>query len=642
MPVERRLLSVAGRYIKRYSWWILGLLFAGLLILLFLVWQALKPPYDLIITNGRVFNGDRFLTLPRDVGIRDGKVAAIGFLYGIPAKQKIDARGRVVAPGFIDTHVHVEASMALGRPFRAPNFIKMGVTTVVTGNCGTSHTRLREILDSLEKKGGHVNIATLVGHNTIRERVMGQNAAAPSAEQLRAMKGQVEDAMRAGALGLSTGLQYAPGLYSDRAEVAALAQVAAQYGGIYATHVRDEGSGLMNSLEEAVDICKRARIPLHVSHLKRASKRDWGKMPEVLAFLDRERPNLTALTHDVYAYTRSSSSLDLLLPSDFRGMLAQSRSILGDPVKRLRLVQGMLDELKSEGFSDYRFARIAWFRDDQFWGKDIPDLDLPASWREQTAWVGDIIRDRALAQDIQNVLYVFTHGGAQMIYEVMDESDMMTALKDPHSCIGTDTGVWTPERTTSHPRSIGNFPKIIGELVRDGRLPLDAALRKMTLEPATIFGLADRGRLQEGMPADLVVFDPETVSGPADYNRLEDPRGIDCVLVNGEIVSKYGKVEARFRGKVIRKRNEGAVKIVEDLPGPLERKAVDPLDAGKLGAVSEDRKKRPISHSFVARTCRQARASALRALSASSAAVALNATTKPSAIQTMTSARAIR
>jgi N-acyl-D-amino-acid deacylase len=594
MPIQSRSPSAANRYIKRYFWWIQGLLFVCLLILLLLLWQAFKPPYDLIIRNGQVFNGERFLTLPRDVGIRGGKVAAVGFLYGIPAKEIINARGRVVAPGFIDTHVHVEASIVLGRPFRAPNFLKMGVTTVVTGNCGTSHTRLREILDSLDQKGGHVNIVTLVGHNTIREQVMGQDPDKPSPTQLRAMEAQVEDAMRAGAFGLSTGLEYAPGIYSGRDEVVALAEVAARYGGIYATHVRDEGNGLMNSLEEAVDIAKRARIPLHISHLKRASKRDWGKMPEVLAFLDSERPSLPALTHDVYAYTRSSSSLDLLLPSDFRGMLAQSRSILDDPIKRKRLVQGMLEQLKSDGFTDYRFARIAWFRDEKFWGKDIPDLDLPASWREQTAWVHDAVRDRALAQDVQNVLYVFTHGGAQMIYEVMDESDMIAALKDPHSSVGTDAAVWTPDRTTSHPRSIGNFPKIIGEFVRDGRISLDVALRKMTLEPATIFGLSDRGRLEEGMPADLVVFDPDTVSGPADYNRLEDPRGIDYVLVNGTVVAKYGKVEAKFPGKVIRKRNESPLKIVDEPPAPVEKLDVktDPAAAKNRDVVSEDGKKR--------------------------------------------------
>jgi N-acyl-D-amino-acid deacylase len=594
MPVQRRSPSAAHRYINRYFWWIQGLLFGCLLILLFLLWRTFNPPYDLIIRNGRVFNGERFLTLPRDVGIREGKVAAIGFLYGISARETIDARGRVVAPGFIDTHVHVEASMVLGRPFRAPNFLKMGVTTIVTGNCGTSHQRLREILDSLDKTGGHVNIVTLVGHNTIREQVMRQEPEHPSPVQLRAMEARVEDAMRAGAFGLSTGLQYAPGIYSDRAEVVALAEVAKRYGGIYATHVRDEGNGLMNSLEEAVDICKRAQIPLHVSHLKRASKRDWGKMPEALAFLDSERPNLPALTHDVYAYTRSSSSLDLLLPSDFRGMLAQSHSIVGDPVRRKRLVQGMLEQLKSEGFTDYRFARIAWFRDEQFWGKDIPDLDIPAPWREQTAWVRDIIKDRALAQDVQNVLYVFTHGGAQMIYEVMDDSDMIAALKDPHSCVGTDTGVWTPERATSHPRSIGNFPKIIGELVRDGKIDLDVALRKMTLEPATIFGLSDRGRLEEGMPADLVVFDPDTVSGPADYNRLEDPRGIEYVLVNGRVVAKYGKVEASFPGKVIRRRNESPLNIVEEPPAPVEKSDVrtDPAAAKNHAVVSEDNKKR--------------------------------------------------
>jgi N-acyl-D-amino-acid deacylase len=192
------------------------------------------------------------------------------------------------------------------------------------------------------------------------------------------------------------------------------------------------------------------------------------------------------------------------------------------------------------------------------------------------------------------VLYVFTHGGAQMIYEVMDESDMIAALKDPHSCVGTDTAVWTPERTTSHPRCIGNFPKIIGELVREGKISLDEALRKMTLEPATIFGLSDRGRLQEGMPADLVVFDPDTVSGPADYNRLEEPRGIDYVLVNGTVVAKYGKVEARFPGKVIRKRNESSLKLAEGIPSPVEKLSVttDPATSKNRDVVSEDQKKR--------------------------------------------------
>jgi N-acyl-D-amino-acid deacylase len=579
MPVQRQSSSATGRFIERHFWWIQGILFICLLFLLFLLRQSFQPPYDLVIRNGRVFTGERFLTLPRDVGIRGGKVAAVGVLFGVSARKTIDARGRVVAPGFIDTHVHVEASMVLGRPFRAPNFVKMGVTTVVTGNCGTSHLRLREILDSLDKTGGQINILTLVGHNTIREQVMGQSPEKPSPTQLRAMEAQVEDAMRAGAFGLSTGLQYAPGIYSDEDEVVALAEAAKRYGGIYATHVRDEGNGLMDSLKEAVDICKRAGIALHVSHLKRASKRDWGKMADALDFLNEQRPNLPALTHDVYPYTGSSSSLDLLLPADFRGMLPQSRRILSDPVERRRLVLGMLKQLESEGFADYGFARVAWFRDEQFWGKKIPELDVPDSWRDQTAWVHGIVRDGILAQEVQNVLYVFGHGGAQMIYDVMDESDMIASLKDVYSCVGSDTGVWTSENRTAHPRSIGTFPKIIGELVRDGKISLDVALRKMTLEPATIFGLTDRGRLQEGMPADLVVFDPETVSGPADYNQLQEPLGFDYVLVNGTVVAKYGKVEARFPGKVIRKRNESRLEPVVEPPTPVEKSEVKPDSA---------------------------------------------------------------
>lgn len=176
----------------------------------------------------------------------------------------------------------------------------------------------------------------------------------------------------------------------------------------------------------------------------------------------------------------------------------------------------------------------------------------------------------------------------------MDDSDMIAALSGPHSCVGTDSGVWTPERAASHPRSIGNFPKIIGELVRDGKISLDVALRKMTSEPAKIFGLSDRGKLQEGVPADLVVFDPDTVSGPADYNRLADPRGIDCVIVNGKIVAKYGKVEAEFPGRVIRKRNESPLNIVEEPPGPVETSDVktDPAAAKNHAVVSKDHKRR--------------------------------------------------
>ena len=543
-------------FFGRHRWLILSLLFAGIVILSFSLWQYSRPSYDLVIRGGRIFDGSKFLTLPRDVGIQKGRVAAIGFLFGVRANRTIDARGRVVAPGFIDTHVHVESSMIIGRSLRAPNFVKMGVTTVVTGNCGTSHARLRDVLDSLEQHGGHVNVLTLVGHNTIRERVMGQGPGVPSDERLRSMNDLVEDAMRAGAFGLSTGLQYAPGTYAADSEIVTLAKIAAKYDGIYATHVRDEGSGLMTSLEEAVSIAEEARIPLHVSHLKIAAREDWGKMPNVLSYLNSVRPRLPALTHDVYAYTRSSSSLDLLLPAEFRGMLGHARRIVADPDQRDQLVRGMLKQLHADHFRDYQYAKIAWFRDERFWGKDIPALEVPAEWREQNAWVQNIVSDKNLEQQLQNVLYVFTHGGAQMIYEVMDDADVVAALRAPDASIGSDSGVRTKELTTAHPRSVGNFPKIIGEMVRNGTLKLDEALRKMTLQPALTFGLTDRGRLQEGMPADIVVFDPKTVSGPADYNDLQDPRGIDFVIVNGEIVAQDGRVEEKFPGKPIRKRNE--------------------------------------------------------------------------------------
>jgi len=216
------------------------------------------------------------------------------------------------------------------------------------------------------------------------------------------------------------------------------------------------------------------------------------------------------------------------------------------------LVEGMLNQLRLDHFEDYQHAKIAWFRDEHFQGKDIPSLDIPATWREQNKWVDKIVKDKKLNRQVQNVLYVFTHGGAQMIYKVMDDSDMVAALKSPSASVGSDSGVRSGDWTTAHPRSVGNFPRIVGEMVRGGSLKLDEALRKLTLQPATTFGLTDRGRLATGMPADIVMFDPQAVSGAADYNDLQDPQGIELVLVNGEVVAEDGKVGVRFPGKVIR------------------------------------------------------------------------------------------
>ncbi len=592
----RYLTSDSDAPIPRYFWWILGSLFLFVLVFALLaIWQLRRPPYDLIIRGGRVFDGERFLPLPRDVGIRKGKIATIGYLYGVQASEIVDARGMVVSPGFIDTHVHVEASMVMGKPLRAPNFVKMGVTTVVTGNCGTSHAHLRAILDSLNQKGGQINVATLVGHNTIRESVMGQEHSSASPEQLRAMSLIVQDAMRAGAYGVSTGLQYAPGTFADRAEIVALAKQTANYGGIYATHVRDEGNGLMDSLREAVEICKEANIPLHISHLKRASRRDWGRMPEALRYLAEHRGALPALTHDVYPYTRSSSSLDLLLPSSYRGMLGRSRSVMEDESRRKRLVEGMLAQLRDDNFDDYQFAMIAWSKDESFRGKDIPQLEIPMTWRENNRWVSGVVKNAGLANQISNILYVFTHGGAQMIYEVMDDSDMITAMKDPYASIGSDSGVRTAEWTTAHPRSTGTFPKIIGEMVRSGTLELDDALRKMTLQPALIFGLSDRGRISQGMAADLVVFNPQTISGPADYNDLQDPRGIEYVLVNGTIIAQNGKIGNVFPGRPLRKRHEVPLVVSTQVPEPeaTDERKTEPFVAPEIPArrrVSKHRK----------------------------------------------------
>src|SRR5271157_989622 len=283
MNLHQRRVKNSQGFVDNYRWWIFSFLLLLLVFFILLLRQRLLPEYDLIISSATLFDGERFSGMPLDVGIKDGRVAKIGHLTFARARRQISGWHRVLAPGFIDTHVHVESSMQIGRPLRAPNFIRMGVTTLITGNCGTSHQHMADMLRSLERTGSQVNLATLVGHNTIREKVMGMSQSAPNKEQLEQMRLMVDDAMREGALGLSTGLEYAPGVFAKPSEVIELAKVAARWKGVYATHLRNEGVDLTSSLNEAVSIARQAGLPLHISHLKIACKRDWGRMPQVLA-----------------------------------------------------------------------------------------------------------------------------------------------------------------------------------------------------------------------------------------------------------------------------------------------------------------------------------------------------------------------
>ena len=504
--------------------------------------------FDLVVCGDRVFDGQQWMSSAPCVGVRDGRIARIGHLRWASAKRRVMARGAAIAPGFIDLHVHVEQNISSRRPFRAPNFVRMGVTTLVTGNCGTSARDVGRLLAGLQKNGSQVNVATLVGHNTIREMVMGSAPRLASHDEVEAMSSLVEKALEEGAFGLSTGLAYAPGSYASEEEVTALARAAAKHGGLYAAHLRDEGLHGSEALAEALRVGKAAAMPVHISHMKVAAESLWGQASERLKQVDDARSSGMTVTLDAYAYTASSTSLEILMPPSLRGASVPYRAILKDPRRKADAIAGMLSQLKDDGFPDYAFARVAYFQKDP----GLEGLAIPAvAVRLGLASSG---RPAPIGAQAETVLELLARGGAQMIYFSMSERDLVTILQHPLCSIGTDSSVHGADQRFSHPRGTGNFPRILGSYVRDQRvLSLETALAKMTSLAADTFGFKDRGRIRVGLPADLTVFDPAKVADMSSYEKpLEQPIGISWVFVSGVAVLDPDGLTDANPGKVLR------------------------------------------------------------------------------------------
>ena len=536
--------------------------------------RYLRDPvtYDLIIEGGRVFTGDGWAPRGTKIGIRNGRILKLGRLFGAKAKRRIDVHGQIISPGFIDTHVHIEASMGAQRPVLAENFLRMGATTLITGNCGTSHKHLDEVIAGISKNGGQLNLATLVGHKTLREAVMPQDPKGqPSPEQMKRMQTILDYQIRKGAFGLSTGLEYSPGLNAKIDEVATLAKVVARWNGIYATHLRNEGVDLEPSLDEAIETSRQAQVRLHISHLKIACQRDWGRMPNILQKLDEARAELPDLTADAYAYDRSSSGLDLLLPEEYRGYRGDRKALTGTPELAKKLALGMQQHLRGQGFPDYSFVRVVWTQDPGLRGLNVDEFPSSASSGVvATDQLASVIPDPGLREQTRSVMGLLRRGGGQMIYRVMNEEDMAVALQDPRVMVGSDSAVRGEDALTAHPRGCGNFPRVLRLLVRERKvMSLETALRKMSTLPAETFRIPERGRIAPGYWADLVVLDPNTIKDTATYEApLERPEGISYVIVNGVPVLEGDRVYNRMPGKMLRN-------AFKD-PGPLPAPKVTP------------------------------------------------------------------
>lgn len=484
-----------------------------------------EKSYDLLITNARVIDGSGNPWFRADIGIRNGRIASIGRISPAEAVKTIDATNQIVAPGFIDVHTHVESIYSLPA---AENFVRMGVTTLVTGNCGSSTTDVAQFLGRMKEEPLAVNLATLIAHGSVRRQAMGTEDRAPTPDELKQMELLVEQGMKDGAVGLSTGLIYVPGTYAKTDEITSLARIVSRYGGLYATHMRNEGEKVADAIRESIQIGEQAGLPVEISHFKISGKKMWGQSPVTLGLVREARNRGLMVTVDQYAYTASSTSLDSRLPGWLRaGGLGEAKKRLAAPATRERARKEMKEGLKRSGFKDYSYAMVASYEPDRsFNGKSIAEITKLVTGKSD------------VQHQIEQMISMYEAGGAGMVYHGMSEDDVQRIMREPFTMIASDSGVRQVDESVPHPRGYGNNVRVLGRYVRELQLiSLEDAVRKMTSLPAQTFGFRDRGLIREGFAADLVVFDEKTVGDRATFEKPHQyPMGISYVFVNGELV----------------------------------------------------------------------------------------------------------
>jgi N-acyl-D-amino-acid deacylase len=498
--------------------------------------------YDLIIINGKVIDGTGNSWRYADVGIRDGKIIKIGNLKSEQTKHVIDAKKMVVAPGFIDVHTHIEGNDV--RVPTAPNFILGGVTTVVTGNCGSSNTDLVKYFYKLDSVRTSINIATLIGHNSVRREIMGESQRDPSADEQMRMEQLVEEGMKYGAVGFSTGLIYIPGTFSKTPEVIGLAKAASKHGGVYASHIRSEGDDVFGAVEEAINIGRQANIPVEISHFKVTYKPNWGKSIQTIAQVEKARQEGIDVTIDQYPYVASSTTLSTTVPSwVFSGGRDSLLYRLGNKDMRKKIRDEMVSTLKRKKLKSYSYAVVARFgADTTMNGKNISEINL--------------LRGRKTKpdQEAETILEMVEKGSAQMVFFSMNEDDLRRIMQYPFNMFASDAGIARFNSGVPHPRAYGTNSRVLGMYVRDLKvISLEEAVRRMTSLPATKFNLNDRGLVREGFAADLVIFDPNTVGDKATFSQPHAyAQGILTVIVNGVVTVEDGKHTGERKGTILK------------------------------------------------------------------------------------------
>jgi N-acyl-D-amino-acid deacylase len=512
------------------------------LVFLFLSQLIFAQQYDLLILNGKIIDGAGNSWYYGDVAVKEGKIAAIGKFSNITAPKVINANGLIVAPGFIDVHAHIEGGI-LENP-AAGNYIYDGVTTVITGNCGGSADNIQRFFYRIDSMKTSINIATLVGHNTVRRLAMGLDNRLASAEEQKKMEELVAKAMQEGAVGLSTGLIYLPGMYSNTEEVIGLAKSAVKYNGIYASHIRNEETKVVDAINEAINIGRQAGIPVQISHFKVSHRANWGRSKETLPLIETARNDGYDVTIDQYPYTASSTNLGVRLPDwALAGGQDSLKARIANPDLHKRIIKDMLAQLKEYKYKNYSYAVVASHAaDTTLNGKSISEINKLKGRKPKAKEEAETILDMMLA------------GGAQMVYHGMHEDDVRFFIKYPFNMVGADAGVPVPGRGMPHPRAYGTNARILAKYVREEKLvALEEMIRRMTSLAAQKFQLKDRGLLKEGMAADIVIFDFNEVTDKATFeNPHQYSAGFKYVLVNGQLVLENGVHNGTRSGRTLK------------------------------------------------------------------------------------------
>lgn len=500
---------------------------------------AAEPP--VVIRNATVYDGTGGPGTPAAVEIRDGKITAVAAKIEVAAGTRvIDGTGLVVCPGFIDLHTHSDSAV-VSKTLR-PNtcYAVQGVTTIVTGNCGSGPTDVAKFFQEIEAGGVGSNVIHQVPHNDVRQQVMGNANRKPSADELKRMEELVEKGMRDGAWGLATGLIYNPGTYAKTDEIVALAKVSAKHGGHYASHIRNEGGNLLDAIQEAITVGKESGCPVHISHIKASGKAAHGLSARAVALIETARQAGQKVTADQYPYTASSTSLRAtLVPTRYReGSTKEYVARYADPQTGPRLKADLAEAIRERDH-----------------GKAIQ----VASYAKKPAWQGKRLSEIAALEKkdvLDVVIEIETTGGASVVNHGMIEEDVRVYMKQPWVATASDGSAKAAGDSVPHPRSYGTFPRKVGfYAVGEKLIPLEAAIRSCSGLPADILGFTDRGYIKEGQWADVVVFDPQAFRDTATYEKPHQlAAGVKYLFVNGVPTIDEGTHKPDvLPGKVLRK-----------------------------------------------------------------------------------------